>query len=314
MAAVVGDTVMKYVSRFSGHEAVVIGGVPDTLHTRYTFSPEVQAAAEYLRERFEDYGLDVELQEFLVGNHHFLGGDFVDASHGWAVGTVVLRTVDGGLTWDGNNPGVAGGVLVDACRLDTLRGWVVGTDAQIFRSDDGGATWTSQFPPAGFGILLAVAFLDSLNGWVAGDGGLIARTYDGGDTWTQVPSGTASPIWGLHFHSANRGWACGDNGLVLTWDGSSWTVPDDRHHRDPLRHQVPGRPRGLGRWRQQGSARDHGRRFDLGDPPGSGFRRYLLLLGVVHEPRRRLGSRDVGGAATYQHGGRKLGIRATSAC
>lgn len=223
VSAVSGDTLIKYISQLTGYEPVMIGGILDTLRTRYTFSPKSDAAAEYLRERLEGYGYDVELQEFVVGNYRFLGGDFVSADDGWAVGTTVLRTADGGLTWQGGNPGFPGSVFVDACRIDSLRGWIVGTDAQVLRSDDGGVTWAAQTPPAGFGTLLAVAFLDSLNGWIAGDFGAIARTSDGGATWTQVPSGTLSPLWGLHFQSSTWGWACGQDGVVLTWDGSSWT-------------------------------------------------------------------------------------------
>ena len=223
VSAVSGDTLIKCISQLTGYEPVVIGGVLDTLLTRYTFSPKSDAAAEYLRERLEGFGYDVELEEFVVGNYRFLGGDFVSADDGWAVGTAVLRTTDGGLTWQGGNPGLPGSIFLDACRIDSLRGWIVGTDAQVLRSDNGGATWTAQTPPVGFGTLLAVAFLDSLNGWIAGDLGVIARTSDGGATWTQVPSGTSSPLWGLHFESSTRGWACGQDGVVLAWDGSSWT-------------------------------------------------------------------------------------------
>jgi photosystem II stability/assembly factor-like uncharacterized protein len=220
--AVSGDTMIKYVSQLSGNEPVVIRGVLDTLHTRYTFSPEVDAAAQYLQERFEAYGLDVELQEFRVGNYPFMAGDFADSSNGLTVGTAVFRTADGGLSWQGSSPGTPGGLLLGVCMLDTLRAWVVGTDSEVFRSDDGGATWTRQQPPAGFSDLRPVAFLDSLNGWIAGASGRIAHTSDGGTNWTEVASGTGADILALQFPSGTRGWACGDSGLVLSWDGAAW--------------------------------------------------------------------------------------------
>jgi photosystem II stability/assembly factor-like uncharacterized protein len=223
VGAVSGDTMIKYVSQLSGNEPVAIGGVLDTLHTRYTFSPEVEAAAQYLQERFEAYGAEVELQEFRVGNYPFMAGDFVDPNHGLTVGTAVFRTTDGGLSWQGSSPGTPGGILLGVCALDTLRAWTVGTDSDVFRSDDGGATWTRQQPPAGFSDLRPVAFLDSLSGWIAGASGRIAHTSDGGTTWSEVSSGTGADILALHFQSETGGWACGDSGLVLSWDGTAWT-------------------------------------------------------------------------------------------
>jgi photosystem II stability/assembly factor-like uncharacterized protein len=184
----------------------------------------VEAAAQYLQERFEAYGLDVELQEFRVGDHHFLAGDFADPDHGLIVGTAVFRTADGGLSWQGSFPGTPGGTLLGVCMLDTLRAWVVGTDRDVLRSDDGGATWTRQLPPAGFSTIMDVAFQDSLNGWLAGEYGKIARTTDGGSTWAEVASGTSADVHALHFWSAARGWACCDSGLLLSWDGATWTT------------------------------------------------------------------------------------------
>jgi hypothetical protein len=48
------------------------------------------------------------------------------------------------------------------------------------------------------------------------------RTTDGGMTWTEVESGTMSNLYGLVFRSAERGWACGENGMTLLWNGVAW--------------------------------------------------------------------------------------------
>jgi photosystem II stability/assembly factor-like uncharacterized protein len=222
--AVNGDSLFKTISQMSGNEPVMIGGTLDTLRTRFTPSPKCDAAAEYLRERFESWGLDTQIEEFWFGFLNFDYGDFIDMDTGW-IGTVtyVLRTEDGGLSWDVQVPGAAGEDMMGICFLDASTGWVVGTGASIYRTASGGDVWTRQYPPAGVEELYAVAFNDSVCGWAAGDSGNIIRTDDGGATWVSVPSGTSNDIQALYFESEDRGWACGHTGTILFWDGTSWS-------------------------------------------------------------------------------------------
>lgn len=223
--AVDGDSLFKTISHLSGNEPVVIDGTLDTLLTRFTPTPDCEAAAVYLRERLESYGLDTETQEFWFGWLDFHSGDFVDTDHGWVISFQYLfGTEDGGLTWEARVPGGPGENLLGICFLDASRGWVVGTGACIYGTGDGGDTWTERYPPAGIDDLHTVAFHDSMAGWAAGNSGNIIRTADGGDTWSGVASGTSNHIYALHFQSETSGWACGQTGTIISWDGLSWSV------------------------------------------------------------------------------------------
>jgi len=223
-AAVSGDTLWKYISQLSGREPVMINGQPDTLYTRYSYSPKINNAADYLVERFEDYGVDVEFHHYVVGNYSFYSTDFVDPLNGWVVGSSqrVFRTRDGGLSWVRQKPAAALKDFWGICFLDTLDGWIAGTGGTVRHTGDGGATWSAQTSTTGQ-TLREVFFLDALNGWIVGYAGTIIATNDGGLTWSAVSSGTGDDLYGCHFQAADRGWACGENGTILFWNGSSWS-------------------------------------------------------------------------------------------
>jgi hypothetical protein len=55
---------MSRIAQLSGHVPILVAGEPETLVTRYTHSPLNVVAADWLKERFESMGYDVELQWF----------------------------------------------------------------------------------------------------------------------------------------------------------------------------------------------------------------------------------------------------------
>jgi photosystem II stability/assembly factor-like uncharacterized protein len=223
VAAASPDSLLATIAALSGEVPVVIGGTPDTLLTRYSYSPEVDRAAEYLGERMEAYGLDVEFHDFAVSTHDLFSASFVDAENGWLAGGMgrVYRTADGGQTWVARHP-EGSFTLWGVSFVDTLTGWVVGNSGTVQRTDDGGASWMLQSTPNTL-ALRAVCFLDSLTGFAAGASGMMLHTSDGGRNWISVPSGTSDHLYDIHFQSESRGWACGRNGALLYWDGTSWS-------------------------------------------------------------------------------------------
>jgi photosystem II stability/assembly factor-like uncharacterized protein len=227
VAEVSGDSLWSYISQLSGEQGTLINGMPDTILTRYSFSPQIDDAADFLRERFEEYGLAVEFQEYVQGKFDFYDLDFIDANTGWVVGYQqrIYKTTDAGLTWTRQKTFAFNDVYIDVCFIDSLQGWICGVSAKIYRTTDGGASWAQQTPSAGTPAwLFDICFIDSLNGWVAGDNGSIAHTTDGGNTWVDDVTGTTESIYGLWFRSTTRGWACGDMGTILFWDGVSWSA------------------------------------------------------------------------------------------
>jgi photosystem II stability/assembly factor-like uncharacterized protein len=111
-------------------------------------------------------------------------------------GPVVLRTRDGGATWD---------EMAHPFRYHTrasfsavyfinqTTGWVVGVRGTVIKTTNGGSTWTDVSAPTTL-PLNDVSFADVNNGWVVGHGGVIFRTTDGGATWQQQNVGTGNAI------------------------------------------------------------------------------------------------------------------------
>jgi photosystem II stability/assembly factor-like uncharacterized protein len=124
----------------------------------------------------------------------------------WACGNggVVLRTVNGGTTWQVKTSPNAGSINYGLDALDSLTAWVTGTvggtvDVSIWKTTDGGNTWTSQYNnPASFGD--GVRFFDANNGVYFGDpdpypstNWELLTTTNGGTTWNRVPLANFPP-------------------------------------------------------------------------------------------------------------------------
>ncbi|HVP58859.1 MAG TPA: M20/M25/M40 family metallo-hydrolase, partial [bacterium] len=219
VASVSSDTITKYIAQLSGHEPVMIGGRLDTLLTRYAYNWRFDHAAQYVYERFQDYGLDVEYDTHVISGFDFYSVQFLDAEHGWAVGSKgkLFSTRDGGSTWVRHSTGAGIATLYGVSFIDTLVGWTVGEGGWIFKSIDGGSTWVPQGP--GNVSAREVIGLDSLNAWVVGASGTVLRTDNGGTSWTSVAGGGIEDLYGCDFRSGSRGWIVGAKGVIRFWDG-----------------------------------------------------------------------------------------------
>jgi photosystem II stability/assembly factor-like uncharacterized protein len=132
----------------------------------------------------------------------FRGLSVVSRDVVWASGTqgTVIRTVDGGKTWDVRR--VTGAKYEDFRGIrafDAQNAVIMSTGnaekglATIYRTSDGGKTWTLAFAPKAAGVFFdSIAFWDRKRGVVLSDpvhGHFVMfRTADGGATWTQIPS------------------------------------------------------------------------------------------------------------------------------
>jgi photosystem II stability/assembly factor-like uncharacterized protein len=133
------------------------------------------------------------------------GVSAVSRTVAWASGTngTVLRTVDGGRTWD-TRP-IPGAAQLDFRDIDAFSAQIAyalsigpGEASRIYKTTDGGTTWALQFtnhePRAFFDAMAfwnadaGVAFSDTIDGAF-----VIIVTRDGGRTWTRVPAGALPP-------------------------------------------------------------------------------------------------------------------------
>ncbi|MHC9297122.1 YCF48-related protein [Mycobacterium sp. LTG2003] len=153
----------------------------------------------------------------------------------------VMKTVDGGLTWQSRDMTDHASILIDIYFTDPDTGWVVGglehpvTPADrrcrrnlarskikpvVLHTTDGGESWTNrlagmeaQFPLGEWGW--KIFFLDQQVGFVSLENfceGAILKTTDGGGTWTRLPINDANKnanLEGIGFVDENRGWVGG---------------------------------------------------------------------------------------------------------
>lgn len=134
----------------------------------------------------------------------------------------LMRSVDGGLTWNDVGP-----ALMDRPSGVAVQGTtavVVGAGGLVMRSTDSGATWVS-IPTAVTNDLRAVAMNGGSVVLAVGASGRVLRSSDGGATWSAVSSGVSSSLFGVRFATASVAYAFGDSGRVLRSvdGGQTWT-------------------------------------------------------------------------------------------
>lgn len=171
----------------------------------------------------------------------------------WASGSgaTVLRTTDGGATW--NKLAVTSEPLdfrdIDAVDAQTAYALSIGNGpaSRIYKTTDAGATWTMQFKAEDEKAFLdAMSFWDADHGIVFGDsiaGQLYILTTDnGGRTWSRVPpaslppalenegafaaSGTNIAVFGKTHAWIGTGAGARARVLRTTDRGRSWQVSD----------------------------------------------------------------------------------------
>lgn len=119
--------------------------------------------------------------------------DFVSEGIGWAGGGVIMKTINGGQTWETQ---LSPAIVREFFFLDELRGFAVG-GATIVKTVDGGSNWIDISPgDERIRDLRAAYFFDEYTGWVIGLGhevtdgpsifqnSVLIKTTDGGATWT----------------------------------------------------------------------------------------------------------------------------------
>jgi photosystem II stability/assembly factor-like uncharacterized protein len=120
----------------------------------------------------------------------------VDNNVVWAGGTngCVLRTTNGGVTWDSVGAGVIGTATVFSVDALDASNALVSTytgDAAIYKTTNGGSIWQNVFAQTG-GAIAGIRMKSTLEGYAVGipvDGKwTVLKTTDGGNTWTHIPN------------------------------------------------------------------------------------------------------------------------------
>jgi len=172
-------------------------------------------------------------------------------------GGVVLRTLDGGLSWQDVSPASEG--FRDVFFLNATTGWAV--RGSIYKTTDGGQSWTHQFGDINTEFT-AISFSDAKNGWAVGFANLVLHTTNSGQSWTAQDVGAPplTAINGVTAINSTTAWIAGWNGFVAqTIDaGKMWRserIPgaetvsfEDAHFLDANTGWVGGN---IGIWRRR---------------------------------------------------------------
>jgi photosystem II stability/assembly factor-like uncharacterized protein len=155
--------------------------------------------------------------------------EFINSKVGYAGGssTYILKTTDGGQTWQQN-------VVVNVIPSNTLaikffdlnNGFAYREHSKILRTTDGGNTWT----PYDIGDdIFSFYFVNATTAFACGEHGVTYRTNDGGLTWQWISlTGRiyAYDLSSLYFFNSNTGFTVGARGRILktTDGGATWNT------------------------------------------------------------------------------------------
>ena len=169
---------------------------------------------------------------------------FLNRNLGWAsefnyttvpYGTVLLKTTNGGATWQGQPFPVENIFMSCILFTDSLHGWMGGKPNGIYKTSDGGTSWTQALidtSTLAFFPVLDIAFYNQQYGYASGGildvAGVIWRTKNGGNSWDAIDPAyaPADEVHKLHlFDSVNVMGAGGDPdfgygvGMIRSTDG-----------------------------------------------------------------------------------------------
>jgi photosystem II stability/assembly factor-like uncharacterized protein len=135
----------------------------------------------------------------------------------------LFMTTNGGLKWNNLSNGAYNFYSIDF--IDSLTGWA-SADNAILKTSNGGFNWAIISSSQGRGI----SFIDSQNGYAcSGDsyGSIIRRTTNGGINWTNLSTRfETGDIYSIYFLNESTGYYGGTSGnLRKTTDGGqSWST------------------------------------------------------------------------------------------
>lgn len=145
----------------------------------------------------------------------------------WAVGAngAILKTINGGLTWESQPSPVSTALRGLAFREGGLIGYAVGDLGVVLCTDNGGSSWKRLQVPSTEDVL-SVSLMGETNLWVSGSNGLLLYSTDGHSLVAPAASLTSRDLRSIYFYDKLVGWAAGDAGtLIKTQDGGKTWSP-----------------------------------------------------------------------------------------
>lgn len=150
-----------------------------------------------------------------TGNYNAIHFASEQVGFAGAAADVIVKTTNGGDTWEAVTATGNGGDILTVFALDQYRVWVGTDDGEIFYTVDGGTTW-SERTVAGIttGTITDIQFANDLIGFLvyntAGPVGRVYRTINGGYTWQALDLVTNAGLNALSVTETNHLFAVGE--------------------------------------------------------------------------------------------------------
>ena len=166
--------------------------------------------------------------------------EFLDSQTGWAGGSALISTRDGGQTWK-NIPLPE---WMDNLRIKFLNkdfGYVAGragfcdrdrkhcnTSLTLYKTTDGGKRWTKSFKTRDIDTPWDIVIVDENIAMMTGGGGWLYRTDNGGKSWKTVIEKDYHHVMSIARAPDGRIWLFGTNNirvsddLGITWKDAEW--------------------------------------------------------------------------------------------
>lgn len=140
----------------------------------------------------------------------------------WVVGSfsLILRSEDGGATWDDLSTG-EDSLLTTISFVGSGVGFITGEFGTILKSKDGGDSWQAATAIPNELYVQEALFIDPQTGWISGLNGIVYRTDDGGENWQREETPTQAPLYRLA-RTPDAMFAAGNYGTLLRNDGTGW--------------------------------------------------------------------------------------------
>jgi len=174
---------------------------------------------------------------------------FIDENTGFFAGNSGKKTTNGGANWF-SIPVIVN--VSDITFTDTLTGFAVGVlspNGIIWKTTDAGLNWTQVFSQSTGGYR-KVHFINPYTGWACGTGGVISKTTNAGTNWTGMNNNTY-PYYDIWFVNENTGWTTFYSNSIRKSvnGGSSWqnqTLPNFGGYALHFLNELDGRVVGPG--------------------------------------------------------------------
>lgn len=181
------------------------------------------------------------------GGFLLYGLEFLDRQIGWAFGTRLIKTEDGGKTW----AALKLPEWIDNQKAKFLNeniGYVAGrggycergtgecnTWLSVYKTIDGGKTWRRSFRTKEFDTPWGIEIVDENIAMIIGGGSSLYRTTDGGRTWKAILRNEIGRVMSISRSSDDRYWLFGKNSIRFSDDiGRTW------HKAENLNESVVG--------------------------------------------------------------------------